>query len=61
VTGRYLEFHRRTLALPAVAQRDDWAEELCTASLALTGFARDPLAMPQNAAVSMTLDEVRGS
>jgi len=40
--GGYYDFHRRAIVMPAVAQRDDWAEALYLNSLALAGIARDP-------------------
>ncbi|HEY0255012.1 MAG TPA: SDR family NAD(P)-dependent oxidoreductase [Kofleriaceae bacterium] len=39
--GSYVDFHRRVVPIPAVAQRDDQAEQLYTGCLALTGIA-DP-------------------
>jgi len=44
VPGAYYDFHRREVAIPAVAQRDDWAEALYLGSLELAGIGRDPFA-----------------
>lgn len=41
--GAYVDFRRRTVAMPEVAQRDDQAEELYAHCLALAGV-RDPYA-----------------
>ena len=49
--GGYYEFTRKPMALPAVAQNAAHAEELYLASLALAGFAADPLAARSNAAI----------
>lgn len=40
----YYDFHRRRVAFPAIAQHDDWSEDLYATSLALAGIARDPFA-----------------
>jgi len=39
----YYDFHRKRVPFPAIAQHDDWSEDLYTTSLALLGLA-DPFA-----------------
>jgi NAD(P)-dependent dehydrogenase (short-subunit alcohol dehydrogenase family) len=43
-TNRYFDYRRRELERCAIAKRQDWADELYTASVALAGLAGDPLA-----------------